>query len=154
MTALNDRGINVRELGQDIGRASGMKMLYASLTKGTAALNAAALMAAEALGLSQELATELEESQSQRFRAMLSVTGLSAKALRWVGEMEEIAATYAGAGMPPSFHLGAAEVFRLIAESPIGHERPETIDPHRSLAETVSILTGYAMTLKKQTPEG
>ena len=32
-----------------------------------------------------------------------------------IGEMEEIAATYAAAGLPDAFHQGAAEVYRRMA---------------------------------------
>ncbi|HEY2636497.1 MAG TPA: DUF1932 domain-containing protein, partial [Solirubrobacteraceae bacterium] len=35
-----------------------------------------------------------------------------AKGWRWVGEMEEIARTFAAAGQPEGFHAAAAEVFR------------------------------------------
>ena len=57
--------------------------------------------------------------------------------------MEEIAATYKSAGVTPHFHEGAAEIFRMIADSPIGHERPETVDQNRSLEETVAIFAAY-----------
>jgi hypothetical protein len=36
------------------------------------------------------------------------------KAWRFVGEMEEIAATFAAAGMPGGFHEAAAEVYRRL----------------------------------------
>jgi 3-hydroxyisobutyrate dehydrogenase-like beta-hydroxyacid dehydrogenase len=137
---LDGRGINVRQMGGEVGRASGIKMCYASLTKGTAALHAAVLTTAGSLGLSQELTAELEESQSAKLGEMQSVKSLSAKAFRWIGEMEEIAATYESAGVTPGFHLGAADVFRMIADSPIGHERPETIDKNRTLDQTVKIF--------------
>ena len=76
---------------------------------------------------------------------MESIKTLSAKAFRWVGEMEEIAATYESAGVTSHFHQGAAEIFRMIADSPIGDERPETIDRNRSLEETVAIFAAYVM---------
>lgn len=137
---LDGHGIMVRQLGGEVGRASGIKMCYASLTKGTAALNTAALLTAQSLGLSDELYRELEESQTARLQSMQSIRGLSAKAFRWVGEMEEIAKTYAEAGVTSHFHDGAAEVFRAIAESEIGHERPETLDQSRTLNETIRLL--------------
>ena len=137
---LDGHGIAVRQLGGQVGRASGIKMCYASLTKGAAALNTAALLTAQSLGLSDELHQELEESQTARLQSMQSIRGLSAKAFRWVGEMEEIAKTYAEAGVTSHFHEGAADVFRTIAESEIGHERPETIDQSRTLAETIRLL--------------
>lgn len=145
LTQLNGYGILVRPMGGEVGRASGIKMCYASVTKGTAALHTAVLTTAESLGLSRELIKELEESQGQRLQAMESIKTLSAKAFRWVGEMEEIAATYESAGVTPHFHQGAAEIFRMIADSPIGDERPETIDRNRSLEETVAIFAAYVM---------
>lgn len=145
LTQLDGFGILVRPMGGEVGRASGIKMCYASVTKGTVALHAAVLTTAESLGLSRELLAELEESQGQRLRAMESIKTLSAKAFRWVGEMEEIAATYESAGVTPHFHQGAAEIFRMIADSPIGDERPETIDRNRSLEETVAIFAAYVM---------
>ena len=145
LTQLDGYGILVRPMGGEVGRASGIKMCYASVTKGTAALHTAVLTTAESLGLSRELLKELEESQGQRLQAMESINTLSAKAFRWVGEMEEIAATYESAGVTPHFHQGAAEIFRMIADSPIGDERPETIDRNRSLEETVAIFAAYVM---------
>lgn len=140
---LDGHGILVRPMGGEVGRASGIKMCYASVTKGTAALHAAVLTTAESLGLSRELLAELAESQGQKLQAMEGIKSLSAKAFRWVGEMEEIAATYKSAGVTPHFHEGAAEIFRMIADSPIGDERPETVDSSRSLEETVAIFADY-----------
>ena len=36
----------------------------------------------------------------------------AAKGWRWIGEMEEIAATMAAAGLPEGFHQAAAEIYR------------------------------------------
>ena len=140
LAALDGRGVEVRQLGGAIGRASGLKMCYAALTKGTSALHAALLTAAEALNLTDELRAELEESQPAARRAMQHLTGVPAKAFRWVGEMEEIAATFASVGVTPRIHLGAADMFRLIADSPVGHERPETLDERRTLDELITLL--------------
>ena len=144
LAQLDGHGILVRPLGGEVGRASGIKMCYASVTKGTSALHAAALTAAEVMGLGEELLAEFAESQSQRLKAMDGVNSLSAKAFRWIGEMREIAATYDQAGVSPGFHEGAEHIFRLIAESPIGHERPETVDRGRTLEETVAIFAEEA----------
>ena len=148
LTQLDGHGILVRPLGGEVGRASGIKMCYASVTKGTSALHAAALTAAEVMGLGEELLAEFAESQAPRLKAMGGVNSLSAKAFRWIGEMREIAATYEQAGVSPGFHEGAEHIFRLIAESPIGHERPETVDRDRTLEETVAI---FAEELRRRT---
>jgi len=36
------------------------------------------------------------------------------KAWRWIGEMEEIAASFEAAGLPGGFHLAAAELYRRL----------------------------------------
>ncbi|MDD9949424.1 MAG: DUF1932 domain-containing protein [candidate division Zixibacteria bacterium] len=154
LTHLDGHGILVRPLGGEVGRASGIKMCYASVTKGTSALHAAALTAAEVMGLGEELLAEFAESQGQRLKAMSGVNSLSAKAFRWIGEMREIAATYERAGVSPGFHEGAEHIFRLIAESPIGHERPETVDRDRTLEETVAIFAEAARRGTRDTEKG
>ena len=37
-------------------------------------------------------------------------------------------------------HQGAAETFRKIASSPIGHERVDSIDKNRKIIETINLL--------------
>ena len=137
---LDGKGISVPLLGGEVGRASGIKMCYASLTKGTSALQTAALVAAHRLGLSGELEDEMSSSQARVLAQMQSVIGLPGKAFRWVGEMEEIAATFESVGVTGHFHHGAADVFKMVADSPLGDERPETIDPNRTLQETVEVF--------------
>ena len=102
-----------RVVSERPGDASAVKMTYAAWTKGTAALVLAARAVARAEGveaqLVQEWALSLPELEAEYARAARSA---AAKGWRWIGEMEEIAATFAAAGMPAGFHLAAAEVFR------------------------------------------
>lgn len=151
---LDGHGILVRSLGSEVGRASGIKMCYASVTKGISALHAAALITAEVMDLREELMREFSESQKQQMKAIEGLKTLSAKSFRWIGEMREIAATYAKAGVTPEFHEGAAEIFRLIAESPIGNERPGTVDQGRTLKETISIFAEQARSNIKEIQQG
>ena len=139
---LDGRGIAVKWIGSDIGRASAIKMCYAGLTKGTLALHAAVLTSAEALGLSAELRSELAYSQGQALEAMEQVRRVPAKAFRWIAEMEEIARSFGSVGVTPEIHSGAAEVFRMVAESDLGGERTDTLDRDRTLPQTVSKLAG------------
>ena len=144
MDELDGKGILVPNLGPEIGRASGIKMCYASMTKGTSALRVAMLTAAQSLGLYDELVAELSGSQQGPLSAMESgVPGLPANAGRWIGEMEEIAATFDAVGVTPHFHQGAAEIYRLLASTPFADERPETIDRERTLAETVRVTAEH-----------
>jgi hypothetical protein len=64
------------------------------------------------------------------------VRGNARKAWRFVGEMEEIAATLAEAGLPDGFHLAAAEIFRRLT--------PYKDAPTPSLADVADVLTGSA----------
>lgn len=141
MGQLDGRGISVPLMGGEVGRASAIKMCYASLSKGAAALNASALISAMNLGIYDEFIAEMESSQQGVLNSMQGVKSLGAKAFRWIDEMEQISATFGSAGATPHMHKGAADIFRLVNDSPIGHERPETIDTSRSLRETVELLT-------------
>ena len=141
MGQLDGRGISVPMMGGDVGRASAIKMCYASLSKGAAALNASALISAMNLGIYDEFIAEMESSQQVVLRNMQGVKSLGAKAFRWIDEMEQISATFGAAGATPYMHKGAADIFRLVTSSPIGDERPETVDNSRSLRKTVELLT-------------
>jgi 3-hydroxyisobutyrate dehydrogenase-like beta-hydroxyacid dehydrogenase len=96
-----------------VGSASALKMAYAAWTKGSAALLLAAREVARNEGvehaLLEEWATSIPELEERSLRAERSA---AAKGWRWVGEMEEIAATFAADGLPDGFHLAAAEIFR------------------------------------------
>lgn len=104
-------------IGREIGKASALKMCYAALTKGTTALLAATLGAAAQLGVLDELMAEWgrdgAKAGEENERKVREVT---AKAWRFAGEMEEIAATFEAAGMPAGFHLAAADIYQRLAE--------------------------------------
>ena len=138
LQALDGKGIKVIPVDGGIGRASGLKMAYAGLTKGTNALYTAVLMAAEQMGLFDVLVAEFEDSQAAALKNMRArVARLPADAGRWTREMEEIAATFRAAGVPGDFHDGAAAVFRILAATPFGAETRETIDAGRTMEASV-----------------
>src|SRR3546814_7367428 len=62
------------------------------------------------------------------------------KAYRWVGEMEEIAKTFATLNMTPAMLEGAADMFRFIEKTPLGRETPEARSRGTTLAEVVETL--------------
>ncbi|MFL2664951.1 MAG: NAD(P)-binding domain-containing protein [Dehalococcoidia bacterium] len=137
---LHSKDVEFIDMKSEIGAASGLKMTYAAITKGTAALYAASLMTADHFGLLEKLLDEISYSQPRVFDSIKSVNSISAKAFRWIGEMEEIAETFKFSDNTGKFHIGAAEIFRKIALSPIGHERVDNIDKNRKLIETVRLL--------------
>ncbi len=141
---LNGKGIDVRPIGAEIGRASAIKMCYAALTKGTNTLYTAVLVAAEVMGLTDELREEFLYSQQAAYKQMQTrVPGLPAASGRWIGEMHEIAATFEAAGVTPKFHQGAAEVYTLLASTPLAAETRETMGTRRSLEEVVRVYTQH-----------
>lgn len=109
--------LGVELIGDEIGKASALKMCYAALTKGTTALLAATLGAASELGVLDELMAEWgrdgAKTGEENARKVCEVT---AKAWRFTGEMEEIAATFSAAGMPAGFHQAATEIYQRLAE--------------------------------------
>jgi 3-hydroxyisobutyrate dehydrogenase-like beta-hydroxyacid dehydrogenase len=116
------------------GAASAVKMAYASWTKGSAALLLAVSAMASAEGVEDSLVAEWKISQPDlSARAESAAKGNAKKAWRFIGEMEEIAATYAAAGLPDSFHQGAAEIYRRMAIYKDG--------PTPSFAEVLRALT-------------
>ena len=140
MTALDGMGFSVIAIGDEPGRASALKMAYAGLTKGTWTLHTAVLLAASQLGVLPELILEFETSQQGALEAMRNrVPKLPADAGRWIGEMEEIAATFDAAGVTPDFHNGAAEVFRVLSRTPFAEETRETMDTSRTLEQSLAV---------------
>ncbi len=104
------------DLEAEIGAASALKMCYAGFTKGSAALLLSLRAAARAYGVEDGLLAEWARSQpGLEKRSVRSAATAAPKAWRFAGEMEEIAATLAAAGLPDGFHLAAAETYVRLA---------------------------------------
>jgi 3-hydroxyisobutyrate dehydrogenase-like beta-hydroxyacid dehydrogenase len=113
-------------LGEEIGRASALKMCFAAWTKGSTALLCAILAAAEQLGVRDELQQQWQRSIPELAeQAPHRVQRVTAKAWRFVGEMEEISSTFQEAGMPGGFHAAAADLYRRIAHFKGVDPKPE-----------------------------
>jgi 3-hydroxyisobutyrate dehydrogenase-like beta-hydroxyacid dehydrogenase len=126
-----DSAIEPRVVSDRIGDASAVKMAYAAWTKGTTALLLAVRALARSEGVEQALLGEWRDSQPQLpGRSSAAARSACAKGWRWIGEMDEIASTFASAGLPAGFHQGAAEVFRRLP-------RLETVDPDNETLERV-----------------
>ena len=92
--------------------ASALKMCYAAYTKGSSALLLAVRALAEAEGVAEALLAEWSISQPDLARRVEGTArGTAGKAWRFVGEMEEIAATFEAQGLPGGFHQAAAEAY-------------------------------------------
>jgi 3-hydroxyisobutyrate dehydrogenase-like beta-hydroxyacid dehydrogenase len=105
--------LEARVLDGGIGAASALKMAYAAWSKGTAALVLAIRDVARATGVESPLLAEWGESAPElRARLARAEQAADTKGWRWIGEMEEIADTFAAAGQPDGFHRAAAQVYR------------------------------------------
>jgi 3-hydroxyisobutyrate dehydrogenase-like beta-hydroxyacid dehydrogenase len=144
MDGLDGFGIDVRQCGSEIGRGVAVKMCYAAITKGTSALHTAVLMAAESLGVADEIHEELALSVGQFYKRMENVVPkLPAVSGRYIGEMNEIAKTMEVAGITPNFHIGATELYEVLEKTPFADERRDTVDPNRGLKESVEVFARY-----------
>jgi 3-hydroxyisobutyrate dehydrogenase-like beta-hydroxyacid dehydrogenase len=99
-------------LGAPAGAASALKACYAAWTKGATALLAAIRALAEHEGVEAALLAEWKLSQRELEKRSEAVAVQARKAWRWIGEMEEIAASFEAAGLPGGFHLAAAQIYR------------------------------------------
>jgi 3-hydroxyisobutyrate dehydrogenase-like beta-hydroxyacid dehydrogenase len=134
-------GLDIRVIGKEIGRASGLKMVYAASTKGNSALSIELLVAAWRMGLYEPLTEEFKLSQADRYASLShGLQTVPSKSKRWVGEMEEIAKTFSSLGLTPKILEGAADIFRFVSENPVAGETPETIDRKRTLEQLIQIL--------------
>lgn len=141
LAKLEAYGLAVPVISDRIGDASAIKMCYAGLTKGLTALCTNLLVAAEALGIRDALFDEYDLSQSAMLQRMQGLAGMPPKSRRWVGEMEEIAATMASVGMSPKFHEGAADIYRFVGSSTLADRTPEDPD-EPTLEEMLKVLVG------------
>jgi 3-hydroxyisobutyrate dehydrogenase-like beta-hydroxyacid dehydrogenase len=141
LLALEVPGVSLIDMGPELGRASAMKMAYASLNKGVDALLTTVLLSAQQLGVYDELMTELNASQQALVERMRTSTPfLAAAAERYVPEMREIAQTYAGAGTTPAFHDGAAWLYDLLAHSELAAETRADLPRERSLEDALEVF--------------
>lgn len=129
-------GTNVEPLvlSDDPGAASALKMVYAAWTKGSSALLLAIRAVARAEGVEEALLAQWDRSlprlPEQCAAAARNAVG---KGWRYEGEMNEVAETFASAGMPDGFHRAAAEIYR---------RAPRRLHDSESLEQVLSALMG------------
>lgn len=121
--------------------ASTVKMAYAAWTKGSSALLLAARALARAGGVERTLLAEWQLSQPNlAAQSERSATAAAAKGWRWIGEMEEIAASMNAAGLPDGFHEAAAEVFDRASRADVPAGRRTATTARETLDKIMSAL--------------
>ena len=128
--------LETKIIGDEIGKASAVKMCYAAYSKGTTALLAAVLAAAESLEVRDELYEQWDMDDSN-FSEQVNrrVSRVTAKAWRFKGEMDEIASTFQEAGLPNEFHKAAAEIYHRMASFKDAPETPQLDDILKALLQ-------------------
>jgi 3-hydroxyisobutyrate dehydrogenase-like beta-hydroxyacid dehydrogenase len=116
LAALPALGVAARVVGSEVGLASAVKMCTASVYKGHVAVFVHALLTARAHGVLEHVLADLGDAYPDLVsRANVAVARAAAKARRYVGEMREIEATQAAAGLPPTLFAGMADVYAELA---------------------------------------
>ena len=137
--------LDLRVVGGRTGLASAVKMCTASVYKGYTALLAQALATAQAHGVLEQVLDDLHDSFPRQIDGAARLLAVSTtKAERYVGEMREIAATQAGAGLPAELFEAMATVYAQLATTPLGAASPESIPPEPNLAEVLEQLSAPA----------
>ncbi len=126
--------LEIKTIGDEIGKASALKMCYAAYSKGTTALLAAIIAAAESLDVRQELYNHWDRDNTG-FSGQVNqrVSRVTAKAWRFEGEMREIALTLQGAGLPDGFQVAAEEIYHRMSGFKEAARTPPLDDVIRSL---------------------
>ena len=115
-------------VGGEVGLASAVKMSTASVYKGTSALLAHALLAAEDNGVLEYVLSDLRAGSPELVANIeRRLASAAAKSGRFVAEMREIAATQEAAGLTPALFDAMADVFAALSESDLARSAPEEI---------------------------
>ena len=143
--------LNMKHIGSTIGQASGLKMCFASMTKGFTAIAIEAFTTAHELDVLPELQAHLSEySPKTGELAAKGLVGMPPKAYRWVREMEEIADTMSEkGGFEEDLFRGISDVYRTVADdTALGMEK--TGDRQRgTTVEDVAKLMSQGLETKR-----
>jgi 3-hydroxyisobutyrate dehydrogenase-like beta-hydroxyacid dehydrogenase len=121
--------LSARAIGADPGAASALKVVYAAWTKCTDGLVLAIRTLAAIEGVDQALSEEWSISQPDLARKSTRAAAVAApKAWRYVGEMKEIAESFAAAGLTPGFHNAAADIWERLAPFKDRTDPPPTLE--------------------------
>jgi 3-hydroxyisobutyrate dehydrogenase-like beta-hydroxyacid dehydrogenase len=123
-------------ISEEIGNASALKMCFAANSKGTTALLSAIMAAAETLGVRDALERQWSRGNSEfATQTQNRVQQVTAKAWRFAGEMEEIAATLEDANLPSGFHDAAGDIYRRMAHFKDAPGLPQLIEVLNALLD-------------------
>ena len=135
-------GVDTIVVGTEVGSASAVKMSTASVYKGSSALLLQALLAARANGVLEHVLEDLRLGAPELVGNIERRLAMAAsKSERYVGEMYEIAATQADAGLTPSLFKAVAEVYAAIAQTALARRSPEDVGTDPPLEDVLDDLS-------------
>lgn len=109
-TMLREAGFaNIRIVGDEVGRASAIKMIRSVMVKGIEALTAEMMLAAQEAGVVDEVLSSLDASEKAwpwARRAAYNIERMVTHGVRRAAEMEESAKTLTGLGIEPMMTNG------------------------------------------------
>jgi 3-hydroxyisobutyrate dehydrogenase-like beta-hydroxyacid dehydrogenase len=111
---------NVAVVGEEIGRASAIKMIRSVMVKGLEALSSECAAAAEAAGVFEEVMASLDASEKHApwaEKVAYNRERMATHGLRRAAEMEESARTLQGLGVEPVMTRGTIRLQREAAEN-------------------------------------
>lgn len=127
--------LDARAIGDEPGAASTLKIAYAAWSKCSHALLLAIRAFAAHEGVEEALLQEWAISQpALENRSVQAASAAAPKAWRYVGEMQEIAASFESAGLTPGFHLAAAEFYARLSSF------KDRTDPPPQMGEVIAAL--------------
>ena len=134
-------GIRPRVVGNRPGTASAVKMCTASVYKGTALIWLNALATAERLGVLDVVLADLDEEYPGDVAiAARRIAMAASKSGRYVGEMEQIAATQDSAGVGSALFDGMAATYDRVSRTPLAELSPEEARELEDLREVLDRL--------------
>jgi 3-hydroxyisobutyrate dehydrogenase-like beta-hydroxyacid dehydrogenase len=147
--------LNIRHISDEIGQASGLKMCFASTTKGFFAILTQSFTTAAQLGVLDELKTLLGEMYPATLNAAENgVPIVPPKAYRWVAEMQEIAATFSEeAGFEKDLFLGVSEVYKTMTDDTVLGQEKTGYRKRGRTVDDVAIAMNEGLQAKKKKSE-
>jgi 3-hydroxyisobutyrate dehydrogenase-like beta-hydroxyacid dehydrogenase len=109
---------NIRVVGDEVGRASAIKMIRSVMVKGVEALTAEMMMAAQKAGVVDEVLASLDASEKPKpwaEKAAYNIERMVTHGARRAAEMEESAKTLEGLGIEPLMTTGTVARQREMA---------------------------------------
>jgi 3-hydroxyisobutyrate dehydrogenase-like beta-hydroxyacid dehydrogenase len=135
------RGVDTIVVGPHVGSASAVKMSTGSVYKGTSALLVQALLAARANGVLDVVLDDLRRGAPELASGVEKRVALAAsKSDRYVGEMREIAATQAEAGLTPALFDAMAEIYASVSRTALAQTSPEDARTEKPLEDVLDGL--------------